>query len=76
MLRRPPINLNVQSQNATITLIREALAAGLEVTEVIPLFRLPLWRLGHASSLRFMLMPLALRRSTSNTSQHSSQEFL
>jgi len=34
MLRRPPINLNVQSQNATVTLIREVLAAGLEVTEV------------------------------------------
>lgn len=34
MLRRPPINLNVQSQNATVLLIREVLDAGLEVTEV------------------------------------------
>jgi len=76
MLRRPPINLNVQSQNATVTLIREVLAAGLDVTEVNPPFHLSLWRLGHAISLRFMLMPLALRRSTSNTSQDSSQKFL
>lgn len=38
MLRRPPINLNVQSQNATISLIREVLAAGLDITEVRDLF--------------------------------------
>lgn len=34
MLRRPPINLNVQSENATILLIREVLASGLEISEV------------------------------------------
>lgn len=39
MLRRPPVNLNVQSQNATVLLIREVLAAGLDVTEVGPLNR-------------------------------------
>jgi hypothetical protein len=34
MLRRPPVNLNKQSQDATILLIREVLQAGLEITEV------------------------------------------
>ncbi|KAG5638774.1 hypothetical protein H0H81_010195 [Sphagnurus paluster] len=34
MLRRPPINLNVQSQDATILLIREVLAAGIQLSEV------------------------------------------
>ncbi|KAI0058208.1 ribonuclease HII [Artomyces pyxidatus] len=34
MLRRPPINLNKQSQDATILLIREVLKAGLELSEV------------------------------------------
>ncbi|TFK40353.1 ribonuclease H-like domain-containing protein [Crucibulum laeve] len=34
MLRRPPINLNRQSEDATILLIREAIARGLELSEV------------------------------------------
>ncbi|KAI0749300.1 ribonuclease H2 subunit A [Daedaleopsis nitida] len=34
MLRRPPVNLNQQAQNATVLLIREALARGIELTEV------------------------------------------
>jgi hypothetical protein len=34
MLRHPQINLNVQSQDATIHLIREVLAAGIELAEV------------------------------------------
>ncbi|KAG5644390.1 hypothetical protein DXG03_008618 [Asterophora parasitica] len=34
MLRRPPINLNVQSQDATIHLIRAVLASGIHLTEV------------------------------------------
>lgn len=38
MLRHPPVNLNVQSQNATVLLIREVLAAGLEITEVRIIF--------------------------------------
>ncbi|GLB40445.1 putative endonuclease that specifically degrades the RNA of RNA- DNA hybrids [Lyophyllum shimeji] len=33
MLRRPPINLNVQSQNATVLLIREIIAKGIQLTE-------------------------------------------
>ncbi|KAH9178172.1 ribonuclease H2 subunit A [Lactarius sanguifluus] len=34
MLRRRPVNLNKQSQNATILLIREVLQRGVELTEV------------------------------------------
>lgn len=34
MLRRPPVNLNKQSQDATILLIREVLQQGIELTEV------------------------------------------
>jgi ribonuclease H2 subunit A len=34
MLRRPPTNLNRQSQDATILLIREVLAKGIELSEV------------------------------------------
>ncbi|KAF8486069.1 ribonuclease H2 subunit A [Russula ochroleuca] len=34
MLRRPPVNLNKQSQDATILLIREVLQRGIELTEV------------------------------------------
>ncbi|KAF8320703.1 hypothetical protein DL93DRAFT_1725027 [Clavulina sp. PMI_390] len=34
MLSHPPTNLNAQSQNATVLLIREVLAAGLEITEI------------------------------------------
>jgi len=34
MLRRPPINLNVQSQQATILLIHEVLKSGIELSEV------------------------------------------
>ncbi|KAG6908341.1 hypothetical protein DXG01_005252 [Tephrocybe rancida] len=34
MLRRPPINLNVQSQDATILLIREVIAKGIHLSEV------------------------------------------
>lgn len=34
MLRRPPINLNRQSENATILLIREILAKGIQLSEV------------------------------------------
>ncbi|KAI0775207.1 ribonuclease H2 subunit A [Trametes elegans] len=34
MLRRPPVNLNQQSQEATVLLIREVLARGLQLTEV------------------------------------------
>lgn len=36
MLRRPPKNLNQQSQNATVLLIREVLARGMELSEVSP----------------------------------------
>ncbi|KAF7327860.1 Ribonuclease [Mycena kentingensis (nom. inval.)] len=34
MLRRPPTNLNVQSQDATVLLITEVLAMGIELREV------------------------------------------
>ncbi|KZV64446.1 ribonuclease H2 subunit A [Peniophora sp. CONT] len=34
MLRRPPINLNKQSQDATILLIREVLQRGIELSEI------------------------------------------
>jgi len=34
MLRRPPVNLNKQSQDATILLIREVLQRGIQLTEV------------------------------------------
>ncbi|KAJ7494740.1 ribonuclease H2 subunit A [Mycena galericulata] len=34
MLRRPPTNLNVQSQDATVLLIQEVLNKGIELTEV------------------------------------------
>ncbi|KAG6879875.1 hypothetical protein C0992_010228 [Termitomyces sp. T32_za158] len=34
MLRRPPVNLNVQSQAATVLLIRDVLAAGIQLSEV------------------------------------------
>ena len=34
MLRRPPVNLNKQSQDATILLIREVLQQGIELAEV------------------------------------------
>ena len=34
MLRRPPINLNRQSEDATILLIREVLNSGIELSEV------------------------------------------
>jgi ribonuclease H2 subunit A len=34
MLRRPPTNLNKQSQDATILLIREVLQRGIKLTEV------------------------------------------
>lgn len=34
MMKRPPTNLNQQSQEATILLIREVLAKGIELTEV------------------------------------------
>ncbi|KAG6873939.1 hypothetical protein C0995_008978 [Termitomyces sp. Mi166 len=33
MLRRPPINLNVQSQNATVLLIRELLSKGIHISK-------------------------------------------
>lgn len=33
MLRRPPTNLNRQSEDATILLIREVLKSGLELSE-------------------------------------------
>ena len=36
MLRRPPTNLNQQSQNATVLLIREVLARGIQLSEVRP----------------------------------------
>ena len=35
MLRRRPVNLNKQSQNATILLIREVIERGIELTEVV-----------------------------------------
>ena len=35
MLRRPPVNLNKQSQDATILLIREVLQRGIQLTEVV-----------------------------------------
>lgn len=34
MLRRPPVNLNVQSQQATVLLIKEVLDSGIELSEV------------------------------------------
>ena len=34
MLKRPPTNLNQQSQNATVLLIREVLAKGIHLSEV------------------------------------------
>ncbi|KAI9060644.1 hypothetical protein FKP32DRAFT_1632731 [Trametes sanguinea] len=34
MLRRPPVNLNQQSQAATVLLIREVLARGIQLSEV------------------------------------------
>ena len=34
MLRRPAVNLNRQSQDATILLIREILNSGIQITEV------------------------------------------
>lgn len=34
MLRRPPTNLNRQSEDATILLIREVLAKGIVLSEV------------------------------------------
>ncbi|XP_006459390.1 hypothetical protein AGABI2DRAFT_149543 [Agaricus bisporus var. bisporus H97] len=34
MMKRPPINLNVQSREATFLLIRETLAKGVQLTEV------------------------------------------
>ena len=34
MLRRPPVNLNKQFQDATILLIREVLQRGIHLTEV------------------------------------------
>lgn len=33
MLRRPPTNLNKQAEDATVTLIREVLDQGIELTE-------------------------------------------
>ena len=39
MLRRHPINLNKQSQNATVLLIREVLERDIELTEVSIWFR-------------------------------------
>jgi hypothetical protein len=40
MLRRPPTNLNQQSQEATILLIREVIASGIQLSEAINLFGL------------------------------------
>lgn len=34
MLRRPPTNLNRQSEEATILLIREVLQSGIQLSEV------------------------------------------
>ena len=34
MLRRPPVNLNRQSEEATVLLIREVLDSGIELSEV------------------------------------------
>jgi hypothetical protein len=34
MLRRPPVNLNQQSQQATVLLIREVIKAGIDLQEV------------------------------------------
>lgn len=36
MLQRPPVNLNVQSQDATVLLIREVLAKGVQLSHVRP----------------------------------------
>ena len=41
MLRRPPTNLNKQSQDATVLLIREVLARGIQLSEVSPTFPSP-----------------------------------
>ncbi len=35
MLRRPPVNLNRQSEDATIQLIRDVLDKGMQLTEVL-----------------------------------------
>ena len=34
MLRRPPINLNKQAEEATVLLIREVLEKGIQLSEV------------------------------------------
>ncbi|KAG6885671.1 hypothetical protein C0993_011435 [Termitomyces sp. T159_Od127] len=40
MLRRPPVNLNVQSQDATVRLIRDVLAAGIHLSEADAKFKI------------------------------------
>jgi hypothetical protein len=40
MLRRPPTNLNRQSEEATIILIREVIQSGIQLSEVSWLFLL------------------------------------
>ena len=40
MLRRPPINLNKQAEDATITLIREVIDSGISLSEVSELLLL------------------------------------
>ena len=37
MLRRPPVNLNRQSEEATVLLIREVMESGIELSEVHPM---------------------------------------
>ena len=38
MLRRPPVNLNKQAQDATILLIREVIERGMKLSEVRKFF--------------------------------------
>ena len=57
MLRRPPVNLNRQSQDATILLIREVLAKGIVLSEV----RFPSPPHGASSAPLLMQYVLGLR---------------
>ena len=41
MLRRPPINLNKQAQDATILLIREVIERGITLSEVCIIVMIP-----------------------------------
>lgn len=77
MLKRPPTNLNKQSEEATVTLIREILDQGIELSEVYPchFYRYCLYLTMlycilakiDAISSRSMLMLSEIRRHTNAT---------